>query len=624
MFIFRWWFLRHSFVERLLKFFPPLPVIILALFWIIQAAAALGFLIYEYGGSRLGLIMHFIIMILLLLLCILPFTFKFVSTISFSFRRLILASILSVINCVMLFFYAITMIGYHKWNGPLTFELLRTYAGQIDVLLSIYGFSVSTVVFLMLIIFLLMFGIYFVFSRILLTALVPLNNGIAFHRGKHNGLWKNLSYMLVGLIPLVYAVTYPYWFIREPFHIALMSGNGFLRQAPPELFAKEHPAGETSKRMSIQQINSIKPRPLILIMVDSLRSDQMGVYGAPEDNTPFLSGLYRRRQLHRIDTAYSICTASFCGIIGTLSSRYWHQLNHPPINLADVLNQYGYRTGFLLSGDNLHFFGLRSIYGPNIDVYRDGSIEQKKYINDDRMVLHWLYEFNWASPNRTFLYIHLMSVHALGLRDPHFRQWLPDKDFNLLKLSTKPAAYRNNYHNGILQADNTIKQIFDVLEKRGVLERSVVVITADHGEYLGESDVFGHGHKPHEPMVRIPLLIYDRRESNYPKRLIASQVDIAATMLYAIRAGIPNNWSGIPLQVPASRNFVYIDSYDFSGVTAVVAGHRFKYLQNRKKGDELLFNLDNEKAESINLAAKPEMKPVMTAMRNLNALKKRN
>jgi arylsulfatase A-like enzyme len=305
-------------------------------------------------------------------------------------------------------------------------------------------------------------------------------------------------------------------------------------------------------------------------------------------------------------------------MVGTLSSKYWHQLNEPPENLADLLKKYGYRNSFLLSGDHLNFFGIRRVFGSNIDLFRDGSMEHKKYANDDRSVLSWLHEYNWKSAGHTFLYIHLMSAHIIGFRDPRFKKWLPDKEWNIPKLFYSHRAYRNNYHNGILQADNTIKQIFEVLEQQGMLERALVVITADHGEFLGESDNFGHGYKPYEPMVRIPLLVYDGLQSNYPERSISSQVDIAPTMLYAIGAEIPKDWSGIPLQLPTLRSAVYIASYDVSGVVADLNGHLFKYMRNRKDGNEMLFDLYGANAEAVNLAEQAEAKQTLATMRKLN------
>lgn len=77
-----------------------------------------------------------------------------------------------------------------------------------------------------------------------------------------------------------------------------------------------------------------------------------------------------------------------------------------------------------------------------------------------------------------------MSAHIIGLRDPRFKKWLPDKEWDIPKLFYSQRAYQNNYHNGVLQADNTIRQIFEILDREGMLRRALIVITADHGEFL--------------------------------------------------------------------------------------------------------------------------------------------
>lgn len=600
----------------LLKWLPPKSVLYLTLFWVSQAALAIGYIIYKYDEHFLRLVMHVSIVSLLSIILTLPFTLRSTHCIPLILRRVALALILSIVNGLLLCFYAMTILGYKSWSGPFTFELLHAYTGHLDVLLNIYGLSLTGTVIFLSCMWLLIFCGYYFFSKSLLKE--PEAGNIEGMR-RHSG-WPVpvLSFVLIFII--VYSNSYKSWQMVEPFHIAWLNGHGCLRQAPQGIFSKPRLSDKKQLSMSDGQRRKISARPLVLITVDALRSDQMGVYGAPRDNTPFLSDLFRKKQLHRIDSAYSICTTSFCGMLGVLSSRYWHQLNEPPENIADLLKQYGYRISFMLSGDHLNFFGIRRVFGPHIDLFRDGSMENKKYANDDRSVLSWMKQCDWQSADHTFLYVHLMSAHIIGLRDPHFQKWRPDKEWDVPKLFYSRRAYQNNYHNGILQADNTIRQIFEILDRQGLLKRALVVITADHGEFLGESGNFGHGYKPYEEMVRIPLLIYDGLASRYPAGSMASQVDIAPTMLHAIGAPIPQDWSGIPLQCSTSRNAVYVASYDVSGVVADREGQRFKYLRYRKDNREMLFNLYGAKMESVNLAGQMTAIKTLTAMRALEEL----
>ena len=599
-----------------LKWLPPKHVMKLTLVWFLQATAVIGYVNYTYDGYFMRLFMHWIIVCLLLIVLMIPFDLKSFKIIPSVVRRITLVLILSFVHYFLLCFYVMTILGYKSWSGPFTFELLSAYSGHIDVLLNIYGLSVEAAIIIFLFIWLLIFAGYYYYSGVAAEEFTANENDAT----QPHSRWPVLVLFLVMIFAIVYSNSYKSWQMSEPLHIAWLNGHGCLRQAPQGIFNKRPLSGEKQSPTSAEPYEGITPRPLVLITVDALRSDQMGVYGAPRETTPFLSHLWRGGKLHRIDNAYSICTTSFCGMIGILSSKYWHQLNEPPVNLADVLKKYNYRNSFLLSGDTTNFFGLRQVLGSHIDLFCDGSIEPKKYANDDRSVLGWLQTYNWKSADRTFLYIHLMSAHIIGLRDPRFKKWLPDKEWDIPKLFYSQRAYQNNYHNGVLQADNTIRQIFEILDREGMLQRALIVITADHGEFLGEFDNFGHGFEPFEPMVRIPMLVYDGLQSNYPERSLSSQVDVAPTMLYAIGAAIPKDWSGIPFQLAAPRKAVYTACYDVSGVVADIGGQRFKFLQKRKGGKEMLFDLDTQKAESINLAAKPDMRKILASMRELNQL----
>ncbi len=597
-----------------LKYLPPKPVIWLFVVWIMQAVLFLGYITRQYGGSLLGFLMHLALVFSLLVVCLTPFTFTKAQAVSLVVRRGILALVMGSLHSLMLGFYTLDLLGHRSWSGPFTLELLRVYAGQIKVLLDLYGLPFFRTVTVVVTGWFLMVSTYYIVGRSLVISL----DSHLLRRKQPHFMWRSMAIGSLALLLCLYALTRPAWVFTEPLHAAAMNSHGFLRQAPQGLFMSKNLNDSKQRSQCPSGSQKINPRLLVLIVVDALRSDLMEVYGAPEENTPFLSGLHRQGKLRRIDNAYSICTTSFCGIIGTLSSKYWHQLNEPPANLADVLKCYGYETRFLLSGDHENFFGIRDVFGKNIDLYRDGSFASSEYVNDDRLVLKWIGEQDWKSERAVFLYAHLMSVHSIGLRDPRFRKWLPDKERDYLKLSRTPRSYRNNYHNGILQADHTIEQIFQILNGQGVLDEALVVITADHGEHLGEGGRFGHGGKPWEQVVRIPVLIYDGQGADYPERALVSQVDIAPTFLHAIGAPIPADWSGIALQVPSSRDSVYVAAYESSGVVADRAGRRYKYLQNRKNGDEELFDLTAPNAESVNLATKLENEAVICLLREMN------
>ncbi|MBM3346739.1 MAG: hypothetical protein FJY55_09645 [Betaproteobacteria bacterium] len=319
----------------------------------------------------------------------------------------------------------------------------------------------------------------------------------------------------------------------------------------------------------------------------------------------------RGGRLARIGPAYSVCAESFCGLLAVLTSKYWHQATLQSFGLPEVLKRLGYRVSFMLGVDHTNFYGLREAYGKAIDEYRDGSMldgsSAAGYMNDDMAVLEWLAAWQPQAGVPQFLYVHLMSVHTLGTRHAQFSRWQPaEVGLRVLRAGNRITAFVNNYHNGVLQADTVIERIFGLLRDKGLLEDAVVVITADHGEMLGEQGRVGHSrHAPAEPLVRIPLLIYDSEGVTYPARPMASQVDVAPTLLNRIGAAIPQGWAGEALDAPARRRFVYMESGGSRAVVAPVRGSLWKYTEAESGGAGRLVNLTQDPHEEADMPAQP-------------------
>jgi len=140
--------------------------------------------------------------------------------------------------------------------------------------------------------------------------------------------------------------------------------------------------------------------------------------------------------------------------------------------------------------------------------------------------------------------------------------------------------YANKYYDGILQADALIERIFQILGAKRLLEDAVIAITADHRELLGESGQVGHGGQPVDPVVRVPLLIYDSDRFAYPARPLACVIDIAPTLLDRIGAHIPEHWSGIPLSRATPRRFALMQGRSAHALVDEFGGELFKYYRD--------------------------------------------
>ena len=116
------------------------------------------------------------------------------------------------------------------------------------------------------------------------------------------------------------------------------------------------------------------------------------------------------------------------------------------------------------------------------------------------------------------LQFHLMSAHILGKRHARWTRYEPSSNYVLPKQreDRKPERIRNFYDNGVTQADAMIHQLFQILGEKKYLDNSLVVITSDHGEALGEHGHDAHVNSVYQQVLRIPLIVISPGEKAVP------------------------------------------------------------------------------------------------------------
>ena len=327
----------------------------------------------------------------------------------------------------------------------------------------------------------------------------------------------------------------------------------------PEGFAFEPTARREAMAERDAALRAAYPRSVptahrknvVLIIVDSLRADRMQVYGYERPTTPFLSDLVQSGRMKKVETAFSSCSESFCGITSTLASREFLDITARDFQLQDVLHLQGYQTQFVLSGDHRVWNGLPQFYHVTDEEMFDGSQTRRFSMDDDRLVLEGLERVPAADPEQpTFFYLHLMSTHYLGVQFPESHVFTRPDDqvspgiepYKILEKLEKPDRYDDK----VRQADGVIQQIFAALGAKHYLDDAVVVVTGDHGEGLGERH-WAHGWHLYNEDIRIPLLFYDTpapAAKTYPDLTFGAQVDIAPTILDRLGLPIPASWEG--------------------------------------------------------------------------------
>ena len=297
--------------------------------------------------------------------------------------------------------------------------------------------------------------------------------------------------------------------------------------------------------------HTFERKNVIVITVDSLRPDHMQAYGYQRATTPFLARLRAEGKLRQVEMATSICSESNCGIVGTLFSRTLRHQVPEDFSLFTLLKDQGYDTHFVLSG-NHDWQGLREMYGNGLTSYFDGANSSRWGWSDDRVLLEGLERIG-SYQRPSFFYFHLMSVHILGNKEDRYRRFKPavgklDMQ-SMFRREYDRTSVVNSYDNGVLQADDTIRQLFDVLDRKGYLRDSIVVITADHGEALAEraDGMYGHINWLYQELITIPMLIYDASPVEYRGLAYGSQLDVAPTIVDRLGLPIPESWEGVSL-----------------------------------------------------------------------------
>jgi hypothetical protein len=365
---------------------------------------------------------------------------------------------------------------------------------------------------------------------------------------------------------------------------------------------------------------------VVVIVVDCLRADHLTGSGYPRDTTPLLSRRLENTPALASAWTTSACSISECGILAILTSRPFQRLNAGLFSLPEALHRAGYRNYFAMSGDFTKVYsGLHSAVGDHAELFVDGLSDSRYSAYDDRIVLRTLERIPNHSNSPAFFYFHLHSAHEVGEQyqpptwtPSGFSPWKvahgkDDRISILAKFGLSRELLTNIYDDGVRQADTVVEQILSALNRKGYLERSIVVITADHGEPLGEHDSWRHGNNLYAESINIPLFFFDTDFHASRRIPYATHLDIAPTVADLAGIPIPVQWEGRSLlgTVPEISTAQTTTVRPIEAVIWRTAGANYKYLFNTEDRTEQLFELRRDPAEQVNLI--PTADPALMA-----------
>ena len=527
-------------------------------------------------------------------------------------------SLLTIIP-VMFFaaWYAVIIIGLHSWGRIATWPLIETYIMQAPSIMMTLGLP-KWILFLTLPLLVLVILASCKFSK------HSWNPHIANKLSKKGILTISLLMIIALAITIKNLADSTDLHPQEPLSISMFSRGSKLLQNNAIAVSPVIDEKERQETTNYKTKEAIIPINIIFIIGDALRADHMSLYGYYRNTTPKLNKLLKQNETLALQNSRSICSESACGLMAIASSRFAQNFPSEPLTLYEVLRRHKYDIYFKLSGDHTNFYGLKETYGKTSN-YFDGTMQNERYINDDLTILENLKEISQFDNKKPVLFqFHLMSTHGLGLRHKMENEFQPTKNYyawplvNGSRISPSSADIEkaiNYYDNGVLQFDSIASEILNILESKGYLSQSLIVITGDHGEMLGEEGMFGHQHSVRENSLKIPLIFQRRGYSGKPLENwgISSQVDIAPTVLQEALIPKPKTWEGQALQTKPQPRLVYFQQSSQSGFYYTPRAPRvLKYWIDKKNNTEYAYNTEIDPKETTNV------------IENLDAEKKEN
>ncbi|MFY9825635.1 MAG: sulfatase [Thermoanaerobaculia bacterium] len=288
--------------------------------------------------------------------------------------------------------------------------------------------------------------------------------------------------------------------------------------------------------------------PIVLITIDALRADMVGALGGPPKVMPALSELakqadYAGRAISPSSWTVPSMAALFTGF-QPWRAQSWATdravLDDRFVTLPESLKKAGYKTVAFRSN---HWLEAQFGYSQGFDLFQ--------YLKDGKRAVAYLEQLK---ADREFVWIHILPPHAPYVRrDPlldRLDEIPPDLPRQLkpldLEVYADPAVplppdkerlFRAMYKLNAAFADTMLHRMLDALKRSGQWDRTLLVVTADHGEEFKENGQIAHGGNLGHVLVEVPLVVklpkgFQRKLAIQPGRRVAT-IRVSPTLIAA-------------------------------------------------------------------------------------------
>ncbi|MEM8997315.1 MAG: sulfatase [Acidobacteriota bacterium] len=378
-------------------------------------------------------------------------------------------------------------------------------------------------------------------------------------------------------------------------------------------------AGDDVPPTPIEELDSKLPEAagynVLVVSFDALRADALGTYGAEGDISPNIDAVAAESLV--FDNGYSVApvtpTSFAAAFTGMLPTRVFHAWK---LEVTDTLAQRfadaGYETAAILNNVQL---SAERHFDAGFDHFQTLRSRPDREVLDSAVA--WL---DQPRNDPFFAWVHFLSPHSPYTRRAESEHlYDPDYEGPYVDTSGQPFAPEDPkdierlwqlYLGEVYAVDRLFGELVDDLRTRGLLDRTILVITSDHGEEFGEHGGFQHDRLTEEH-VHIPMIVRHPATVGTPVRspILTSNVDFKPSLLAL--AGIEFDGQG------DGRNWRGLTAAPELVVGVSMTGGKERWLSLRQGPDKLiqtcipdsqqrLFDLDSDPGEQADIASAEE------------------
>jgi len=320
---------------------------------------------------------------------------------------------------------------------------------------------------------------------------------------------------------------------------------------------------------------------VVWILLDACRADHLSCYGYGRPTSPNIDALAERGTL--FERNYAQAPNTLLSVSTFMTGRYepvpyqdarhqniWFLLTPPEheVLVSSIFSDNGYATAMFSASP---WYTQYSRLGKSFDTFAwlahgenvtGGSFEKRS-----PELFEWL---NTHAHEPFFVYIHSLDTHEPRFHNNTHDTWLDpsfpkDRDAELRKWKGAPYSsddrvhIRDLYDGAISYADETVGEIVAKLKALGVLESTLIVISADHGEILGDDgETLGHpGTQSYDDLLHVPLIIAGPGFSGGRRVAAKTQnVDIVPSLVDLLSLKTDARFDGTSLLPKLASDFV--------------------------------------------------------------------